>query len=104
MLADSIRRSGMTFMNSETKQIRSSKVILICCDISELGIVSKEPLIKSGSNRLQVKYSDSRRETRVIAGLLRSFTPTVGALGDAEAGYFNRKISIHELIRGPLRL
>jgi len=80
----------MTIMNSETKQISSRKVILICCDISELGIIFKEPLIKSGSNRLQVKISWFKawnaRNSRVIAKFC-----------NAEARYFNRKISIHEL-------
>ncbi len=58
--------------------------------------ITKEPLIKSGSNRLSVIMfcfkAWSARNSRAIAKLC-----------NAETGHFNHKMSIHDLIRGSLK-
>jgi hypothetical protein len=60
-------------------------------------LFSREPLIKSGSNKLSVKMfwfkAWNARNSRAIAKFC-----------NAETGRFNHKMSIHDLIRGSLKL
>jgi hypothetical protein len=58
-------------------------------------LIVREPLIKSGTNRLSVKMfwfkAWNARNSRAIA-----------KFHNAETGHFNHKMSIHDLIRGSL--
>jgi len=86
----------MTGKNSP--QVNCAKILTIILN-SQSHDYSREPLIKSGSNRLSVKTfwfkAWNARHKCVMGRAIAKFY-------NAETGYFNHKMSIHDLIRGSL--